>query len=170
MLPSGEAEDECGLPPYSRTSPQGCGADHEILRIFRGVLRMNLFLYTKYRSGPWNHILKCAITGYPYSEVPLYFQKIRYPFRKSFNNGYVTTLEHTIIVMRSAAGHLYAFYITAARRPEVAHIIPYSCGSMTDTSYFWLFLRFWLPFAFPISLVFPSHRHRKDVVWLETVC
>ena len=37
--------------------------------------------------------------------------------------------------------------LTAETEPEVAHIIPFSCCSMTgyfDTSFFWVFLRFWL--------------------------
>ena len=40
--------------------------------------------------------------------------------------------------------------LTAVRIPVVAHIIPYSCGCMTDffdTSYFWLLLQFWLGLA-----------------------
>ena len=37
--------------------------------------------------------------------------------------------------------------LTTDTRPVVAHIIPYSCGCMTElfnTTYFWLFLQFWL--------------------------
>jgi HNH endonuclease len=37
--------------------------------------------------------------------------------------------------------------LTAETDPEVAHIIPFSCCSMTgyfDTSFFWLFLKFWI--------------------------
>jgi hypothetical protein len=37
--------------------------------------------------------------------------------------------------------------LTSAIEPEVVHIIPFSCCSMTeyfDTSFFWLFLKFWL--------------------------